>query len=85
MEARLTFFLLGLAIGGVITLFLPSVKAQTSYCDNEAYIYLINNDLEGLFACINFPDQQQDMRMQNLENKVETIEREVNATRDTKS
>lgn len=75
------YLIIGMAIGGMITLLLPNVNAQTSYCDSEAYIYLINNNLEGLFACINFPDQQQDMRLSQIETKVEDIEREMNNTR----
>lgn len=63
-------FCLGFAVAGLFN----NAIAQTSFCDNEAYIYLFNNDLNGLFACINYPDIQQDIKLEQLESKVEIIE-----------
>lgn len=82
MNNSLLFSILILFIGITIGLLIPIMTfADTAYCDTEAYIYLINNNLEGLIECINLPDTTQDIRIESLEVKTEEIERTLNATR----
>lgn len=77
---RLIYLVLGICFGIIIQTALVYVDAQTVYCDKELYIFLINNDLEGLIGCINAPDITQDTQLEVLDNRVDVIENRTGIT-----
>jgi hypothetical protein len=51
------------------------IDAQTPiYCDNELFIFLIHNDLEGLINCVNLPDLMQDAKIEELDQRIDRVE-----------